>query len=109
MESAEAAGLGTRDGDNITLVQATTKADVEPSSSEATRPETPQQGEDERKPNAAIAATPALTKNDNGAHTTEATGGAGKTGLTVSINVDSSSDPEKLQKQLELLRKYGVI
>ena len=109
MESAEAAGLGTRDGDNITLVQATTKTDVEPSSSEATRPETPQQGEDERKPNAAIAATPALTKNDNGAHTTEATGGAGKTGLTVSINVDSSSDPEKLQKQLELLRKYGVI
>ena len=32
-----------------------------------------------------------------------------KPGLAVSLNVDSSSDPDKLEKQLKLLREYGVI
>jgi hypothetical protein len=32
-----------------------------------------------------------------------------KSGLNVTLTVDSSSDPDKLQKQLELLRKFGVI
>jgi hypothetical protein len=32
-----------------------------------------------------------------------------KGGVTVYLNVDSSSDPDKLQKQLELLRKFSLI
>lgn len=32
-----------------------------------------------------------------------------KPGVTLSLTVDPSSDPDKLEKQLKLLRQYGVI
>jgi acetolactate synthase regulatory subunit len=40
---------------------------------------------------------------------TNAAASTNKAAVTVNLTVDSSSDPDKLQKQLDLLRKYGVI
>jgi hypothetical protein len=104
--SAVAAGLATVDGDSITL---TKRSVAGPADSEkvATDDRVPITGvgtedreviETTQEPERGADAEPELRSH-------------GKTtaGVTVNLNVDSSSDPDKLQKQLELLRKYGVI
>jgi hypothetical protein len=35
--------------------------------------------------------------------------GRNKGGVTVNLAVDSSSDPDKLEKQLKLLKKFGLL
>ncbi len=106
LESAETAHLGKRDGDSIVLVK----------SGEAGVPNEQSKSEDDGEEQAE---SPALeTPDDGGAppkpdteqleqvrHNDSRT----KSGLNVTLTVDSSSDPDKLQKQLELLRKFGVI
>lgn len=104
IDSAITAGLGTMSGDSLVLVSASSVAVPAPETGESR-----DAGEQERmKAEAAAAAkTGPTAKNDVGYRASPAH--VNKPGLTVSLNVDSSSDPDKLEKQLKLLREYGVI
>ena len=100
IDGAVHAGIGSMSGESIVLVNGAVAVPINDSSDnddlEATaRPEA----------EAAAAAT-AANANSGDKGTSARTD---KPGLTVSINVDSSSDPDKLEKQLKLLRDYGVI
>ncbi|MGH9327570.1 MAG: hypothetical protein ACRD2B_12930 [Terriglobia bacterium] len=108
IESAITAGLGTMDGESITLVNAgaVVTAAVDPGEgADAEEPE----GEQQEAAAARAAAAAAAAKNNAGATDAAAGKRGNKHGLSVSLNVDSSSDPDKLEKQLKLLREYGVI
>jgi hypothetical protein len=98
-ESVVTAGLGTLDGESIVLVQAA----AAPATSERDVAEEVPRAEAEAPAKNAAAAR--ASSGDSGG----APGLVNKPGLSVSINVDSTSDPEKLEKQLKLLREYGVI
>lgn len=99
IDSAIIAGLGTMSGDSIVLVNSGTV--VAPAAD-------PGEGDDVEEPEGAEPGAAAAAAK-------KGTGNAGlppsrnKPGLAVSLNVDSSSDPDKLEKQLKLLREYGVI
>ncbi len=103
IDSAITAGLGTMSGDSIVLVNA--GAVVAPTADPGEGDNVEEQ--EGAEPGAAAAEAAAAAK--------KGTGNAGlpprgnKPGLAVSLNVDSSSDPDKLEKQLKLLREYGVI
>jgi hypothetical protein len=111
IESTIAAGLGTANGDTVTL------APVNPASSGGETVEEPEEPlkdtAEESKPevaqNSAAIRGAARPKIDMGGEAADASEHGNKAGVTVSLTVDSSSDPDKLQKQLELLRKFGVI
>jgi hypothetical protein len=97
-DSVVLAGLAKREGDALSHEHAASIAD-EP---EAEQPPAEELGaEDEEKvPGAGDAgesASPAIPPT------------RGRAAVQVSINLDSSLDTEKLQKQLELLRQYGAL
>ena len=100
IDSAVTAGLGTVDGDSIVLAAASAVAAPAPAGEEGAE----QPGQTEADEAEAAAAAEAAAKNGH-------TGGApaGRNKAAVSINVDSTSDPDKLEKQLKLLRQYGLI
>lgn len=95
VDSAITSELGTMSGESLVLLNAGTVASPAPESTESA------ESKQEEHTEVTAAKTGASAKADV-AH-------ANKPSLTVSINVDSSSDPEKLEKQLKLLRDYGVI
>jgi hypothetical protein len=99
-ESVVMAGLGTQDGESILLVQAAAPAtgNGEGDGAGAAR------GEAE-----AVVSVKAAATAKSGAGNPAAPPSGNKPGLAVTLNVDSSSDPDKLEKQLKLLRDYGVI
>jgi len=107
MESAVSAGLATVDGDTIVLAPASEVSVKEGEASEGkdttvigAEPE-PEQGAEPPAPAASQGTvTPEAVTGDSGGR---------RVGVAVTINVDSSSDPEKLEKQLKLLRQFGVI
>lgn len=103
-DSAAGAGLGALNGDSISLVAASVAAVTAGDSAEdegATAPS------EELETTAAGAAADSKSNPPSGAQTRAA--GENKSGVIVNLNVDSSSDPDKLEKQLKLLREYGVI
>jgi hypothetical protein len=102
VESAVTAELGTMNGESVALLNVGAMASPAPEHSESGDAEK-QERRTEPVPIAKIAAA----KNDTGEGSGSAHGN--KPGLNVSLNVDSSSDPDKLEKQLKLLREYGVI
>jgi hypothetical protein len=101
-ESVVTAGLGTVEGESIVLVQAA-----------AAIPATGNGGGDgvdtERGEAGTTASVKAAATAKSGAGNPSAPPSGNKPGLAVTLNVDSSSDPDKLEKQLKLLRDYGVI
>lgn len=110
MESAVTAGLGTINGELIALVNAGASAQGEESA----------EGQDHEKSDdhegvedgaAAVeeATTAAGAKNSRHDESGKRILSGAKAGVTVNLNVDSSSDPDKLEKQLRLLREFGVI
>jgi hypothetical protein len=110
IDSAEAAGLGTRDTEGVKLVHAD-----ETAAPAAGKAETSVES-DEPTGKATVQLEPegpaddsAANENSTSAETVEAAARPNRAGVTVNLNVDSSSDPDKLQKQLELLRRFGVI
>lgn len=106
MESAQTAGLGKINGDDITLVQA---GAAPAAGAPAAETEDPEAGEETGLEDGGDEfATPAAEKNGTGG---AATGGAGtsKPAVVLNLNVDPSSDPDKLKKQLELLRQFKLI
>jgi hypothetical protein len=109
VDSAVAAGLGTVDGDSVTLVDAgtVTAAAGETVEDEGAAP--PTGPEVIKVDDARIERAPSELLSGAEHKAEEAVQRGNRPGVTVNLNVDSSSDPDKLQKQLELLRKYRVI
>jgi hypothetical protein len=104
IDSAITAELATMSGDSIALVKAV--AETVGASGEDDDADEPAGKETETAKQSAAVSVPRsnapLPNPDGATH-------SGKPGLAVSINVDSSSDPDKLEKQLKLLREFGVI
>jgi hypothetical protein len=100
IDSAVTAGLGTINDDSIALAASGAAAAAAPEQEE--REEQPGQLEADEADAAAAAEAAARDERppDNP---------AGRSKPAVSINVDSTSDPDKLEKQLKLLREYGLI
>lgn len=104
IDSAVTAGLGAVSGDLIVLAAAA------PTPTQAAAP-APTQEEGSEQPgqqeaDEAEAAAEAEATRENGRPPGEP---ASRSKAAVSINVDSTSDPDKLEKQLKLLREYGLI
>lgn len=103
LASTETAHLGTRDSDSIALVktgEAVAPSGVENAEAEEQTDKDANAAEQPAAPRPSVD-TPVVPQVDKVA--------GPKSGLNVTLTVDSSSDPDKLQKQLELLRKFGVI
>lgn len=110
IDSAVTAKLGTLNGDSIALVKAgeITPGEASPEVEDVTEVET-----HEEEPAATVAAAtnppdPAK-RSGSGTPPEPEKPGAEKPAVTLSLTVDPTSDPEKLEKQLKLLRQYGVI
>ena len=114
VESAVLAGLATQDGDSLSLVQSSTTAPAA-NAAEGDTAATYHEGDvqETEKGAPAIAGateTPEAEKtNIGGEESGKGTARTEKAAVAVNLNVDSSSDPDKLEKQLKLLRQYGVI
>jgi len=106
VKSAVEAGLATLDGDSVTLAK---KGVAPPADSEALPATDTVVAADVKTTEESADATP--REGEDGVDGKLNINADRKTtaGVTVNLNVDSSSDPDKLQKQLELLRKFGVI
>jgi hypothetical protein len=114
IESAVLVGLAAQDGDSLLLVQSSTivpVADARDDESAVTSDE----GEiaDAEDGTAAIAgsteAQDTANRRNGGGESSTGIPRTEKAAVAVNLNVDSSSDPDKLEKQLKLLRQYGVI
>jgi len=110
IDGAIHAGLGSLDGENIILTNADTfvappslaENDEEVEDTEEQVEETEQKYEGD-KPQA----TSSVPKNGGAEHRQAAELPQGD--VRVNLTVDSSSDPDKLEKQLKLLRQYGLL
>jgi hypothetical protein len=109
IDSAIAAGLGTSSGDSITLASAE-NAPPTPEAIPGDGVEGEATGTDREDPeDAKLAAkqVPGETGLDAGKERPAALGN--RPGVILNLNVDPSSDPDKLEKQLRLLRQFGII
>jgi hypothetical protein len=97
VESLEFAGLVSRDGDQVTHAP---KRQTAPPNDEVDQQE--ELREDEQ-------AGPSNDQSPGAEQTPGATTRRGVATVQVTINVDSSLDTDKLQKQLELLRRFGAL
>jgi hypothetical protein len=111
IDSAITAGLGTLTGENISLINARSVAAPSAESLAAQNPEQlEEQSEETGKQEAGASeaeegsvAQDSLDAQRRG-HATPP-----QNAVTVNLAVDSSSDPDKLEKQLKLLREYGLL
>jgi hypothetical protein len=105
IESAVTASLGTMDGDSILLVKS---GEVAPSpetdtGDEIEQPNAERNGDiSEEKEEVIVGAN----EGDTGSGTPQ---GRDKPGIVLNLTVDPSSDPDKLEKQLRLLRQFGIV
>jgi len=116
--SAMTAGIATAEGDNVRLISAT-------ENSEAATPELPHENGEEADtidlddPETVVQNQDETAKKDLAPHNSQATvhddpGNAVRprqrvADVTLNLTVDSSLDGEKLEKQLALLRRFGLI
>ncbi len=110
MDSAVTAGLGTLNGESIELLDAGEFAPA--AAAQSAGGEDTESAEEPKGAEVVDAGTAGASPGlQNGAdHETEKpVPRRNKAGVTVNLNVDSSSDPDKLEKQLKLLRQFGVI
>jgi len=106
VEGATHAGLGTMNEDSIVLGASAAAPQLDTAQEEqgeAEKIDTPLD-EATNSPNAASAA-----KNEPDSQRQNQSSGANKGAVTVNLAVDSSSDPDKLEKQLKLLKQYGLL
>jgi len=114
VESLVLAGLATQDGDSLSLVQSSTIAPVV-NGADDDRVATSDGGDVPETDDPAIAGLGATdaeatgSRKNDGGESGKGTPRTDKAAVAVNLNVDSSSDPDKLEKQLKLLRQYGVI
>jgi hypothetical protein len=105
--SAVTAGLATVNGDSIGIVPATTASAGASQPTDGEPPLELESDENEVTGQDRGESTP-VQSSQNGQNSTR-TRQNNTANVTVSLKVDSSSDPDKLEKQLKLLREYGVI
>jgi hypothetical protein len=91
-------------GESIVLANAGTAVPPAEPDGDPDRPE-----ESEGAEAGAAASTKGAAAGVEDAGNADAPPRGSKPGVTVNLNVDSSSDPDKLEKQLKLLREFGVI
>ncbi|MGD0468346.1 MAG: hypothetical protein ABSA54_08225 [Terriglobales bacterium] len=104
VEGATHAGLGTMNEDSIVLGTSAAASQLDTAQEEQGEAEKPDTPLDEATTNAASAA-----KNEPDSQRQNQSSGANKGAVTVNLAVDSSSDPDKLEKQLKLLKQYGLL
>jgi hypothetical protein len=110
IDSAVTAGLGSFDGESITLAKTGPQAPDKQPNGVAQDDETLEEAQGEASP-----ATAEQERPRGGEAQTSAAPGTdnrtknGRPGVNVNLTVDSSSDPDKLEKQLKLLRQFGMI
>ncbi|CAN5642743.1 hypothetical protein BH20VER1_BH20VER1_05480 [soil metagenome] len=95
VESTEFAGLAVRSGEDIRLSTASEPADEGEEVPPPADDESPKQDENE----------PGEDNKGN----TRVVSPAGRGQMNISLSLDSTMDPEKLEKYLKLLRDYGAI
>jgi hypothetical protein len=106
VESAITAGLGTLSGDSICLVTAAaTSSAADFGAADGMQDDVKEKNEDDSGGERERANAPAR-RNANGSESEKQ---GVKPGITLTLTVDPSSDPDKLEKQLKLLRQYGMI
>ena len=110
IEGAVHAGLGTLNGDSITL----TKVDAVPSPAGLADngrdvDESEQIGESKQQHEAEEAESKSPDASESGGQLRHQTGDLPHADVRVNLAVDSSSDPDKLEKQLKLLKQYGLL
>jgi hypothetical protein len=107
IDSAVTAGLGTLTGDSIALVKA---GSVPSTDARTTKEETQDKIEaQERESSHGVhEREKPIDGKDMKSLRSEIKQGA-RPGVTLALTVDPSSDPDKLEKQLRLLRQYGMI
>lgn len=109
IDSAVTSGLGAPDGESLTLVAAgaVTQPPLEGETTNGTGDSANDEDGTNHMQNPADSAQSAEGKeHDNGESAKDRNS---KAAVTVTLSVDSSSDPDKLAKQLKLLRDYNVI
>ena len=109
IESAATAGLGKLTGDSIgllTVTETTQAPESPPLDNSETNPD--QEGTDELgdAPESEVSDAEKIGGEPGSGKPSEQ---SAKPGVALSLTVDSSSDPDKLEKQLKLLREYGII
>jgi hypothetical protein len=108
IESAVTAGLGTIEGDSVKLAKlgALTTAPVtdEPTGEGTGEIEDDLETEGTEQESQGQGGQDNLDEQPEGSKS-----GRNKGGVTVNLAVDSSSDPDKLEKQLKLLKKFGLL
>ena len=113
IESAIAAKLGTLNGDSLTLAKAGEILSSDEAVSENGDHSEVDEQEDGTSPESAIDTQQEMSetsRNSTQNHSGEGTSSRpDKPTVALSLTVDATSDPEKLEKQLKLLRQYGVI
>lgn len=109
IESAVTAGLGTLEGDSISLVKSVgASPPVDGAQCEGKKGEDDEQDMAGSEEQSVMEELPLNSSGiEKGSETTPARNS--KPGITLTLTVDPSSDPDKLEKQLKLLRQYGVI
>jgi hypothetical protein len=110
--SVELAGLGTPESDGIKLERSGGTAVGVPGDTEADTdnnisPDANDDGPVSSGSGVAVAAGGG--EEGAGAATTKVAARGARASVTVNLNVDSSSDPDKLEKQLKLLKDFGMI
>jgi hypothetical protein len=110
IDGAVHAGLGTMDGDSLVLGSASANISVQELANGSGGEEAVEQlGEElDVETKEPETGTPLKTaKNPNGDE--DGSVRVAKPGINLNLNVDSSSDPDKLEKQLTLLKRFGLL
>lgn len=109
-ESAVTAGLGLKNGELITFVAAVpTATDAEPRGGGGDDVLEQLEDVDQGAIGVEQGEARAAAQIGRSHESQKSSENVNKAGVTVNLNVDSSSDPDKLEKQLKLLREFGVI
>ena len=108
IDGAVHSGLGTLDGENVVLVNAGAVV-VSPADGQDAEELEEHVEETEQGNEAGAAQTEAATVNNGSAQQRGQAGGVSNADVRVNLAVDSSSDPDKLEKQLKLLKQYGLL
>jgi hypothetical protein len=109
IDSAFASGLGAPSGENVWLINATAVAGAPAENTQDT--EEPEENvEEAAQEHEAGEAEVRSQDPSNGARQARGQSGAiPSADVRVTLTVDSSSDPDKLEKQLKLLKQYGLL
>ena len=113
IDSAITSGLGTASGENLVLVNAGAAAMPAPAGLVADHPEAglaeEHAEETEKEKELAEEEAHQQKATGGGAPLLRRTDGMPSAGVRVNLTVDSSSDPDKLEKQLKLLKQFGLL